>query len=100
MANINQLNPTLPIGNTGRVNDKVDKADKNTFADVLKKNIAEVNSLQQQGEEALAGLATGQVQDLHQAAITLDKAEISMKLMLEVRNKAISAFKEISRTQM
>ncbi|HOI83984.1 MAG TPA: flagellar hook-basal body complex protein FliE, partial [Campylobacterales bacterium] len=38
--------------------------------------------------------------DLHQAAIAIGKAELSMKMMLEVRNKAISAYKEISRTQM
>ncbi len=45
-------------------------------------------------------MASGQVKDLHQAAITIGKAETSMKLMLEVRNKAISAYKEILRTQI
>jgi flagellar hook-basal body complex protein FliE len=99
MASINELSQILPIGNTGKVNDKV-KVNDTTFSDILQKNIQEVNTLQQKGEEALAGLATGNVQDLHQAAITLGKAETSMKLMLEIRNKAISAFKEISRTQI
>ena len=53
-----------------------------------------------QADKALADMATGQVKDLHQAAITISKAETSMKLMLEVRNKAISAYKEILRTQI
>ncbi len=48
----------------------------------------------------MSDIATGQVKDLHQAAIAIDKAEMSMKLMLEVRNKAVSAYKEILRTQM
>ncbi|MBR6611105.1 MAG: flagellar hook-basal body complex protein FliE, partial [Campylobacter sp.] len=51
-------------------------------------------------DKAVADLATGEVKDLHQAAIAIGKAETSMKLMLEVRNKAISAYKEIARTQL
>ena len=71
-----------------------------SFADILKKSINETNELQVQGEKAATDIATGQVKDLHQAAIAIDKAETSMKLMLEVRNKAVSAYKEILRTQM
>ena len=56
--------------------------------------------MQVEGEKAMSDIATGSVKDLHQAAIAIDKAEISMKLMLEVRNKALSAYKEITRTQM
>ena len=48
----------------------------------------------------MSDIATGQVKDLHQAALAIDKAEISMKLMLEVRNKALSAYQEISKTQI
>ena len=51
-------------------------------------------------EAAMTDIATGQVKDLHQAAIAITKAESSMKFMLEVRNKAISAYKEITRTQI
>jgi flagellar hook-basal body complex protein FliE len=71
-----------------------------SFADILKKSINETNELQIEGEKASVDIATGQVKDLHQAAIAIDKAETSMKLMLEVRNKAVSAYKEILRTQM
>jgi len=70
------------------------------FADQLKSAINEVNDIQQESEKAIADLATGQVKDLHQAALAIDKAEISMKLMLEIRNKALNAYKEIGRTQL
>jgi flagellar hook-basal body complex protein FliE len=72
----------------------------NSFAKELQSAIGEVNKIQQQSEEAIADLATGQVKDLHQAALAIDKAETSMKLMLEIRNKALSAYKEIGRTQL
>ena len=70
------------------------------FAQSLKSAMNEVNDLQETSEKAMSDIATGQVKDLHQAALAIDKAEISMKLMLEVRNKALNAYQQISRTQM
>ena len=60
----------------------------------------EVNTHQKTSEQAMADMATGPIKDIHQAAIAIGKAENSMKLMLEVRNKAISAYKELIRTQI
>ena len=71
-----------------------------SFSDVLQRSLKEVNELQQDAEKAAVDIATGQVKDLHQAAIAIGKAETSMKLMLEVRNKAVSAYQELLRTQM
>ncbi|MFT5659414.1 MAG: flagellar hook-basal body complex protein FliE [Sulfurimonas sp.] len=81
------------------------KAKSNTtggeaFAEHLKSAIGEVNELQVKSEGAVADLATGQVKDLHQAAMAIGKAEINMKLMLEIRNKALNAYKELGRTQL
>lgn len=70
------------------------------FAQHLKSALNEVNELQEEKTQALADMATGQVKDLHQAALAIGKAETSMKLMLEIRNKALSAYKEIGRTQL
>ena len=70
------------------------------FAEQLKAAMGNVNQMQVEGDQAMSDIATGSVKDLHQAAIAIDKAEISMKLMLEVRNKAMNAYKEITRTQM
>ncbi len=70
------------------------------FAKHLKSAINEVNELNIKSESAVADLASGQVKDLHQAAMAIGKAEINMKLMLEIRNKALSAYKELGRTQL
>ncbi len=71
-----------------------------TFGNMLKEAVDEVNTRQKVSEEAMADMGTGQIKDLHQAAVAIGKAENSMKLMLEVRNKAISAYKELIKTQM
>lgn len=70
------------------------------FMAALKSSIDELNAQQKTSEEALSDIATGQIKDLHQAGIAIGKAESSMKIMLEVRNKAINAYKEILRTQV
>lgn len=79
---------------------KVENGEGGAFADALKSALNEQNSIQHESEEAVADLATGQVKDLHQAALAIGKAETSMKLMLEIRNKALNAYKELGRTQL
>ena len=80
------------VGQTGATN--------SDFSKILKESLEEMNDLQDKGDRAMADMATGQVKDLHQAAIAINKAETNMKMMLEIRNKALSAYKEIARTQI
>ncbi len=87
------------ISNIQKSSQDVQKSSDN-FSSILDKTLGEVNSLQEEGDKAMSDIATGSVKDLHQAAIAIDKAEMSMKLTLEVRNKAINAYKELARTQM
>jgi len=75
-------------------------ADGGDFAKVLQDSLGEVNKTQVIADKAMADIATGEVKNLHQAALAIGKAEMSMKVMLEIRNKALSAYKEIARTQL
>ena len=87
---------------TNKSNTTVAKTDtaSGDFSKILQDSIEEINDSQVKGDKAMADLATGEVKDLHQAAIAINKAEMSMKMMLEIRNKALSAYKEISKTQI
>ncbi|BDL89592.1 flagellar hook-basal body complex protein FliE [Campylobacter jejuni] len=98
MNNINDLRLNNNISNTNKNQNSTGIGDE--FAKMLKNEIDDLNKAQESGEAAMTDIATGQVKDLHQAAIAITKAESSMKFMLEVRNKAISAYKEITRTQI
>jgi flagellar hook-basal body complex protein FliE len=50
-------------------------------------------------EKTTEGSTADQVNDLRQAALAIGKAEINMKLMLEVRHKALKAYREIVRSR-
>lgn len=97
---LNKIGEILPRELEKSSSSRVLDSGETSFADLLKNSFEQTNELQFDGEKAATDIATGQVKDLHQAAIALGKAESSMKLMLEIRNKAISAYKEILRTQM
>ncbi|EQB5511207.1 flagellar hook-basal body complex protein FliE [Campylobacter coli] len=99
MNNINDLRLNNNISNANKSQNSNDKIG-DEFAKMLKNEIEDLDKTQKTAETAMTDIATGQVKDLHQAAIAITKAESSMKFMLEVRNKAISAYKEITRTQI
>lgn len=72
------------------------KGDK-PFGEVLKTSIEEVNRLQGEANHAIEQLGMGQTKNIHETMIALEKAEISFKLMLEVRNKILDAYREVMR---
>ena len=96
MAFINKIDGVSQ--NINNINSK-NKSD-GSFEDLLKKEIDSTNDIMQKAEKAQADIATGNVKDLARASITIQKAEMQMKMVLEVRNKAINAYKELLKTQI
>ena len=70
-----------------------------TFEDMLRDSVRKVNQLQSEADEAVRSLATGSETDIHRTMIALEKAEVSFELMMQVRNKIISAYEEVMRMQ-
>jgi flagellar hook-basal body complex protein FliE len=74
-------------------------AEQDSFGQWLNKSIENVNKLQQEGDSAAMKLLTGENTDIHGTMIAMQKASISMHMMMEVRNKIINAYEEIKRMQ-
>lgn len=68
-----------------------------SFGEVLKASIKEVNRLQGAANHAIEELALGETKNIHETMIALEKAEISFKLMFQVRNKILEAYQEVMR---
>lgn len=54
----------------------------------------------QKADQAILEANTGGPADLHDVMIAMEKADISMRLAVQVRNKAVDAYKEIMRMQV
>jgi flagellar hook-basal body complex protein FliE len=73
---------------------------ENSFGDILKTMVAATNEQQQSADLAIQQLHGGGEKNLHEAMISMEKADISMRYMVQVRNKAIDAYQEIMRMQV
>jgi flagellar hook-basal body complex protein FliE len=69
------------------------------FKKILNKSVRETNDLFTQADQATQAMALGQ-KDVHQAMIALEQANLAFRLMIQVRNKMISAYEEIMRMQV
>jgi flagellar hook-basal body complex protein FliE len=70
------------------------------FAKFLNDALGQVNALQSNADTASMQLATGQVQDLSTVMVALEKANLSMSLTVDVRNKMLDAYHQVMNMQM
>jgi len=69
------------------------------FREVLDSALDDMQQLESQAETKVAGVLDGSGADVHSALIAVEKADLSFQLMMQVRNKIVSAYQEISRMQ-
>ncbi len=99
---------TKPITDIAPIVEKPKGVTENTqiqkegnFGEMLKDAISEVEGLQQNAELQIEGLVTGKSDvTIHDAMISLEKADLSFQLMNQIRSKLIRAYEEIIRTQI
>jgi flagellar hook-basal body complex protein FliE len=66
----------------------------------FEKLLQQVNQQQMTAETKQVELLTAENKDIHGTMIALEKADISMRLMLQIRNKLVSAYEEVMRMQV
>jgi flagellar hook-basal body complex protein FliE len=91
----NSISPLSSLTNQ----DKNVNNDK-SFQNMLNDAVSDVNKQQLEGYKAMEEIASGKVTNLQEAVQQIEEAELSMKLGLEVKNKALNAYKEVMRMQI
>jgi flagellar hook-basal body complex protein FliE len=99
VADLKIQNHLTNLAGKGLKPEKVVHDPLSDFKKVMKGSIQEVNSLLNQADQTTQEMVLGK-QDIHQAMVTLEQANLSLRLMLQVRNKMISAYEEIMRMQI
>jgi flagellar hook-basal body complex protein FliE len=69
------------------------------FTETLRGAMDQVEQLQGAADNKVSALLNGNGMDVHTAMIAVEKADLSFQLMMQVRNKIVSAYQEISRMQ-
>ncbi len=70
------------------------------FKNVLLEALDQVNTMQQQADAAVEQLVTGGDVNPAEVLTTLQKADMSFKLMLQIRNKLVQAYQEINNVRI
>ena len=76
------------------------EAHATSFSDILKNSVDKVNTMQAQADESIANLVAGRTKNIHETMLAIERADSSLKLMMQVRNKILDAYKEIMRMQV
>lgn len=69
------------------------------FGTLLKEKINELNTLQQRADALTQEYLAGRLDDVHQVMLAMEEANLSLQLAVQVRNKVVEAYQEISRMQ-
>ena len=69
------------------------------FANVISEAINEVNNQVVESDNMIENLLTGKSRNVHETMVAVEKADISMKLMMSIRNKALEAYNTVMRMQ-
>jgi flagellar hook-basal body complex protein FliE len=69
------------------------------FMETLRGAMDQSKDLQGAASAQVAGLLDGSGMDVHTAMIAVEQADLSFQLMMQVRNKIVAAYQEISRMQ-
>jgi flagellar hook-basal body complex protein FliE len=70
------------------------------FQSMLEGMIAPVEQSQAQANQAVQNFLSGGDEELHSVALAAQRADLQFNLMLQVRNKAVSAYQEVMRMQL
>ena len=70
------------------------------FQDYLKDALGDVNTLTQQADHAIKQLVGEGKGDVQETILAMEKADVSFRLMMQIRNKILDAYQEIVRMQV
>lgn len=75
-------------------------SDSHSFSGWLNSAMTDANRDQLSADHAIKELVAGKTKNVHEAMMAVEKADLSFKLMMQVRNKLLDAYREIMRMQV
>ncbi|HEY8278914.1 MAG TPA: flagellar hook-basal body complex protein FliE [Bdellovibrionota bacterium] len=82
------------------VNESSESGEAKTFGQFMKELAQDANTASLNADQKLQEVAAGRNKDLHGAVLAMEKADVQFRLLTQVRNKVIEAYREIMRMQV
>ncbi|MBU3820207.1 MAG: flagellar hook-basal body complex protein FliE [Candidatus Faecalibacterium intestinavium] len=97
---LQKITPILSVGTQNTRAESVDGGQSSMFADVFQSMVDNVKETDAAKNEAYYALATGQLDNPATAAIAATQAELSVSLLVQMRNRALEAYNELMRISL
>jgi len=68
-----------------------------SFEDILTQSLVKVNDLQQDADVMVQKLAVGDVDDVSTVVLSVQRAEMALRMITEGRNKLFDAYQQLAR---
>jgi flagellar hook-basal body complex protein FliE len=96
--------PAVPTGNsdfgvTASISSESGERGSGEFVKTLQDAMSQVSQLQDEADAHVSQLLTGNGQDVHSAMIAVEKAGLAFDMMVQVRNKIVAAYQQVSGMQ-
>lgn len=94
--------PMQPIGSIGGMQKTqgIQEGNGSVFSDIFKNSIQDVADTQANLEQQQYLLATGQIDDAHTVPIAAAEAQLTVDLLVQLRNKALDSYNELMRINL
>ena len=79
---------------------RADRASGASFQNMLSEAVNEVQNLQSEADVTIKKLVSGEIKDVTETMVAVQKADMSFRTMMTVRNKVMEAYQEIMRMQV
>ena len=92
-SSIQPIGP-IEIGGPGRASGASD------FQNVLQGAIDQVEGARSDANQSVQNFLSGDGEDLHSTVLAVQRADLEFSMLMQVRNKVVSAYQEVMRMQM
>ncbi|MGL5328090.1 MAG: flagellar hook-basal body complex protein FliE [Peptostreptococcaceae bacterium] len=72
----------------------------NDFSKVIGDMVNKVDDSQINADNKIQGLIKGEDVSMHEVMLSMQESQLSMQLLIEMRNKLVEAYQEINRVQL
>jgi flagellar hook-basal body complex protein FliE len=94
------LNSSLPSIESLKTSRQAGDGNEVKFGKALVQSLTKVNDLHNNADISITDLLTGKTADINSVVAAVAKADMSFKLLVAVRDKLVSAYKETMKMQV
>ena len=71
-----------------------------SFKDTLNTFLKDVNDLQNKADDSIDKMVAGEITDVHQVMTAVEEANTAFNMMMEIRNKVMDAYTQVSQMRL